>query len=107
MISSSVLYRELPSEILVILLVLPLDFSARFFLFISIVFMIIHENSEKNNCLSNHHIKVLYLQINLIQYLLFYEVLLLRYEYFCRYPPGILKSHRGLPWKQCNFTLEN
>ena len=23
------------------------------------------------------------------------------------YAPSILKSHNGLPWKQCNFTLTN
>ena len=42
-----------------------------------------------------------------MQYLLFDDVLLLRHEYFDRYAPSILKLHKGLPWKQCNFTLTN
>ena len=61
---------QLLSEIPVILLVLPLDFSA-LFLVISIVFMNIHENSKQIICISNYHIQVLYLQINLIPDLLF------------------------------------
>ena len=50
---------------------------------------------------------MLYLQIHLIPDILFWDVLLLSYEYFCGYAPSILKSHNVLPRKQCHFTLTN
>ena len=61
------------------------------FSIISNIFINIHEYVNLIICISEHRMKVLYLNIQLVQSLKVSGELLLRYEYFCRDIP-ILKK---------------
>ena len=62
---------------------ISLDFSAIFHSFL--MFVKIHEYSNKIISISDHQVQVLYLKINLIPSLVFKNELILRYEYIFRY----------------------
>ena len=62
------------------------------FSLISNIFINIHENANWIICISEHWMKVLCLNIQLVPSLEVLDELLMRYEYFCRDIP-ILKKH--------------
>ena len=68
----------------------PLIFTI--FFLISNIFIYIHEYAYLIICISEHCMKVLCLNIQLVPSLKVLDELLLRYEYFCRDIP-ILKKH--------------
>ena len=62
-----------------------------FFFLISNIFINIHEYANLKICLSEHWMKVLCLNIQLVPSLKVSDELLLRYEYFCRDIPILRK----------------
>ena len=68
----------------------PLNFH--YFCLISNIYINIHEYANLIICISEHWMKVLCLNIQLVLRLKVSDELLLRYEYFCR-DISILKKH--------------
>ena len=68
----------------------PLDFCA-IFSFVYNVFINIHEYDNLIICISDNQVKVLCLGISLMLTLVFYDELLLRYEYFVGTPHSLIQ----------------
>ena len=68
-----------------------LNLSMIFFSIISNIFINIHEYGYKIICISNHQLKLLCPGINLVPSSVFWDKMLLKYEYVCRCTPLFLK----------------
>ena len=80
----------------------PLNFHI--FSLISNIFINIHEYANLKICISEHWMKVLCLNIQLVPSLKVSDELLLRYEYFCRDIP-ILRSALCVAMETMQFNI--